>query len=78
MSFTTFFFFFGHPSAYGVPGLGIRSKLQLQPKPQLQQCQTLTHRASLGIEPVSQCSQEAVDPVAPHWELHNNNFKKLK
>ena len=32
------YFFFGHPTAYGVPGLGIRSELQLQPKPQLRQC----------------------------------------
>ena len=32
-----FFFLFGHPAAYGVPRPGIRSELQLQPKPQLWQ-----------------------------------------
>ena len=36
---TQFFFFFGCPTAYGVPGPHIRSKPQLGPKlPQLQQC----------------------------------------
>ena len=35
------FFFIGHHKAYGVPKLGIRSKLKLQPKPQQRQHQTL-------------------------------------
>ena len=37
---TSLFFFsflFGHPMAYAVPGPGIRTELQLQPTPQLQQ-----------------------------------------
>ena len=34
-----FFSFFGCPMAYGIPGPGIRSKLQLRPKPQLWQLQ---------------------------------------
>ena len=29
----------------------------------------LTPYARLGIEPVSQCSIEATNPVAPQWEL---------
>ena len=33
-----FILFFCHPTAYGVPGPGIRSELQLQPKLQLRQC----------------------------------------
>ena len=33
--FSFFFFFFSCPAAYRVPGLGIRSKSQLQPMPQL-------------------------------------------
>ena len=32
-----FFFFFGCPTAYGVPRPGIRSQLELCPKPQLWQ-----------------------------------------
>ena len=32
------FSFFGHLIACGIPGGGIRSKLQLRPMPQLQQC----------------------------------------
>ena len=36
-----FFFFFGHPMVYGVPGPGIRSEPQLWPKPQVWQCQIL-------------------------------------
>ena len=39
--FSCFFFFFGLPVAYGVPGPGIRSEPQLQPVPQLQQYQIL-------------------------------------
>ena len=38
---TLFFFFFGHPMAYGVSRPGIRSKVHLWPMPQLQQCQIL-------------------------------------
>ena len=41
--FCTFFFFFifGYHTAYGVPRPAIRSEVQLQPKPQLQQCEIL-------------------------------------
>ena len=34
----SFFGGWGSPVVYGAPGSGIRSKLQLQPKPRLQQC----------------------------------------
>ena len=40
-SFFFFFFFFGCVTAYGIPRPGIRSELQLQPVPQLWQCQIL-------------------------------------
>ena len=59
-------FFFGHPTAYGVPGPrdGIRSKLQLRRLLQLQQpFGSLTHRAGPGIKPVSQHSRAATDPL---------------
>ena len=36
-----FLFIFGHPSAYGVPGSGVRSEPQVQPKQQLWQRQIL-------------------------------------
>ena len=47
----------------------IRSKLQLQPKPQLRQHWILNPLAGLGIEPASQCSQDAEDPIVPQQEL---------
>ena len=31
----------------------------------------LTHCAGPGIKPVSQCSRDAVDPIAPQWEFLN-------
>ena len=31
---------------------------------------SLTHCAGPGIEPASQCPQEAADPIAPQCELH--------
>ena len=35
---------------------------------------SLTHWAGLGIEPVSQCSQDVADPIAPQRELLKNIF----
>ena len=64
------FFFFGHPTADGVPGPGIRPKLQLQPTPQLWKHWILNHCAGLGIESASQRSRDAADPIVPQWELH--------
>ena len=49
--------FFGYPAAYGVPRPGIRSELQLGPKPQLRQHQILNPLHRQRIKPVSQCSQ---------------------
>ena len=42
------FFWGGHPTASGVAGLGIRSKLQLWPMPQLQQCWILNPLCQAG------------------------------
>ena len=64
-----FFFVFGCPEAYGVPGLGIRTELKSQPKLQLQQLRSSTYCARLGIEPASQRFQEAGVPIVPQWEL---------
>ena len=65
-----FFFLVGCPQTYGVPRPGMRSKPHLQPMPQLQQRQSLTHCTGLGIKPVSQhCRDTAIDPIEPQWEL---------
>jgi len=60
--------------AYGVPGPGITSEPQLQPK-----LGPLTHCTRLGIEPVSWCCRDAADPVAPQQELlvHSVEFGLL-
>ena len=42
------FFFIGHPAVYGVPRPGIKSKLELQPMPQLWQCQPLNPLCQAG------------------------------
>ena len=47
-SFFFFFFFFGCPVVHAVPLPGIRSKLQLQPKPQLWQCQIFNPMCQAG------------------------------
>ena len=60
-----FFFFplFGHPTASGVPGPGIQSKLQLQPKLQLRQCWILN--------PPCQAGEQTRSPVPPrHHQSH--------
>ena len=45
-------FFFGYPRHMEVPRPGIKSELQLWPMLQLQQHQSLTYCAGLGIEPM--------------------------
>lgn len=57
------------PVAHGVPGPGIRSEAQFRPKPQLEECCVLNPLCGPGIELASQRSRDAVDPVAPQWEL---------
>ena len=52
-----------------VPSPEIRSEPQLRPKTQLWQCQILNTLCQAGVKPVSQCSQDAADPVAPQQEL---------
>ena len=59
-----FFSFFGHPTAYGVPGARdqIWAAATVMPDP-------LTHYAKLGIEPASWHCRDAATPVVPQWEL---------
>jgi len=65
------FFAFDRPTAYGVPGLGIRSELQLQPcASAVATLDPLTHCAGPGIELVSWYCREATDLFVPQWELH--------
>ena len=61
------FLFVGQP--HGIWSSPARDQIQavLQLKLQLQQ--SLTHWARPGIEPVSQCSQDATDAIAPQGEL---------
>ena len=64
-----FFLFFGCPAAYGIPRPGIISQIQLQPKPQLWQCQIPNPLCWAGAGTLSQRSQDATDPVVPQREL---------
>ena len=59
--FLPFFFFssFGHPVAYGVPRPGITSNLSHN----CGNARSLTHCAGPGIEPASQHSRDAANPV---------------
>ena len=59
-------FFFGHPTAYGVPRPGI------DPSSSCNLCNTrsLTYCARLGLEPASQCSRDAAETIAPQRKLH--------
>ena len=58
--------------ANGVPGLRIRSMLQL-PYATGTTLDPLTNCTELGIEPVSWCCRDAADPIVPQQEL----FKSL-
>ena len=64
-----FFSFFGCHTAYGVPGPGIRYKLQPLPNLKMGQHQIPNPLCWAGIKPASQGSQDATDPVMPKWEL---------
>ena len=63
-----FVYFFGHPVSHGVPGPGIRSKPQLQPKLQVN-TRSFTHCTGLGIESSSQCCRDTGEPIVPQQEL---------
>lgn len=59
-----FFSFFGHPKAYGLPRLGIRSKPQKQHTPQLQQ-----HQQHQILNPLCQAwNQTCVPELQRHWQ----------
>ena len=74
-----YFFFFGHPETYRVPGgqgLDLSHICDLHCS-----CGTagsLTHCAELGIEPVTHCSRNTANPNAPQWELVLCIFKNLR
>ena len=59
-----FFFFFGLPSASGVPRPGINlSHTQLQPIPQMKQCRSFNPLCRVGIKPALWCRRDAADAV---------------
>ena len=70
------FCFFSCPKVYGVPGSGIRSKLELWPMPQLQQCWILNPlcwaRDGTCIPALQRCCWSA----APQQELLSSNILK--
>ena len=70
------FFFFGHPMAYGVPGPGNRSKLQLWPVLLPPQCliRSFNPLCQAGVRPASWCCRDATDPVMPQGELQGELF----
>ena len=58
-----------------IPGqASIKFELKLRSKPQLLKCWILNPLCWLGIEPSSQPSQGATDPVVPKWEFLNRFF----
>ena len=61
--FVLFCFVFGHLAIYGVTRSGTRAMAG-----------SLTHCARPGIEPVSQHSKVATNPIVPQWELHEMYF----
>ena len=67
--FDILFFISGHPMAYGVPGPGSDPSHSCHLSHSSSNTRSLTHCRGPGVEPASQCSQDAADPVVPHWEL---------
>ena len=69
------FLFFWPLSAYGIPGAGIKSKLPLQPKPQLWQRQILTNLLCwAGDGTWVPGLRDAADPTVLQWELQDFSF----
>ena len=64
LSSCLFFFFFGHPSAYG--SSQARDKIWNTTAAMLG---PLTHCAGTGIEPLSWCCRDTTHPVGPQQEL---------
>ena len=77
--FILFYFIFGHPAAYGVSWAGIRSKLQLWPKPHLWKFRILNPLGQPGDLTCLQHSQDTTkpaNPFAPQWELQGYSILK--
>ena len=72
------FFFFSHfwPPLWHIELLGQGSDLNHIRDLRLScgNARSLTHCAGLGIEPMSQCCQDAANPIAPQWELRTYCF----
>ena len=63
------FFLFWLPPACGAPGPGNRSQMKLNLSHSCGNPGSLTHCARLGIEPMSQHSQDATNAIVLQWEL---------
>ena len=71
-SFSVFFFVFFFCLfffAHGLPRPGIRSKLCCDLCCSYGNARSLTCCAGPGMEPMSQCLQDATNPIAPQWEF---------
>ena len=65
----TFFFFLAAPPHMEVPGQGSDPIHSCKLSHSCGNAGFLTHCAGLGIEPMSQRSQDTANPIAPQWEL---------
>ena len=61
--------------AYGVPGQGSDPSYSCNLSHSCGNAGSLTHCAGLGMEPASQCTQDATNPVGPQRELPELEFK---
>ena len=67
-------FFFGHPRRMEFPGQGSDLSCSCDLCHSCSNMGSLTYCAGPGIEPTSQRSREATDPVAPQRELPDHCF----
>ena len=66
-----FFFFLATPQHMEVPDQGSELSHGCDLGCICGNSRSLTYCAGLGIKPVSQCSQDRADPIAPEQELHD-------
>lgn len=72
-------FVFGCPTAYGVPGTGIRSEAQFRAAVTAWSFTPLCWAGQGVKEPASWCCRNASDPIVWQWELQDSLvFKELK
>ena len=73
-SLSFFFFLFAAPWHMELASQGLDVSSSCDLNCWCSKARSLTHSARLGIEPTSQCSQDAANPVSPQWELPDAFF----